>query len=726
MMIKVGNEFLEFNELVEMEKQVKLLEDLSTSDGDFSYSFSLQKTITNSRILQNPQPDNINKPVYQKIEASLLSDSGEETFKGFLRIEGITNTYQCSFFAGNNNWFGLLSGNMRDIDWSEFDVEMTQSTLSAALFNTSGTVFPLVDNGLLVYRGVPQLKVEDFVGAIYLKNILQKVFSVNGIKIQGDLIEDADYQNSIILTNGKSERDIEANSIYAESPTGVARPAENVDYKILFTNDDAYPYYDGTNDSWNTATSMFTAAYKMQVLIEVNCTPEIVDASYNNRIYLYINGVFTFVDIGLSAGGLYNSATGGDSEIFTLKRRITLEASDTLEIYTEWQQSGGSTANNVTHATVKITPVFIYKAFGWAMVPDWTQGGFVAEVFKQFCVLPSYDASNMTLTANLFEKLRGKQAIDLSIYISEVEIDYTEFISEYGKESLLSHQETTEEEDFQKINPTRRSYETGVIEVSNDFLEDSAPIIESKFSAPITYINEIFSMSQEKTNIIEFETDTKIEFTAVIDSPSTPGRARFTIAEDIFLLSDMVRIENSTNPFYNGDFMVITIGTGYFELRGLAFDTDATGEATHMNFVYSGSEQVYLLHHVPLYSVTNFSGLVEIPVENTDYETLAPAFYNLMFTSRPIDFDFPFSMAFAPGDQISFTDRYFRLLSRVLNDPVKLLITAHLPFSIYKQLDFLSPVTIKANETQNQYYLNKISGYKESYLPATLELIKLP
>jgi len=89
MMIKVGNEYLDFNELVETEKQVKLLEDLSTSDGDFSYSFDLSKTINNTRILNNPLPDNISKEVYQKIPASLLTDSGEETFKGYLRVEKI-------------------------------------------------------------------------------------------------------------------------------------------------------------------------------------------------------------------------------------------------------------------------------------------------------------------------------------------------------------------------------------------------------------------------------------------------------------------------------------------------------------------------------------------------------------------------------------------------------------------------------------------------------------
>jgi len=110
MMIKVSNEFLEFNELIEVEKQIKLFEEISTTDGDFSYSFELAKTLTNTRILQNPQPDNISKLVYQKIPAQILSDDGALIHDGYMRIEQITTDYHCSFFGGNNNWFGMLSG----------------------------------------------------------------------------------------------------------------------------------------------------------------------------------------------------------------------------------------------------------------------------------------------------------------------------------------------------------------------------------------------------------------------------------------------------------------------------------------------------------------------------------------------------------------------------------------------------------------------------------------
>jgi hypothetical protein len=117
-------------------------------------------------------------------------------------------------------------------------------------------------------------------------------------------------------------------------------------------------------------------------------------------------------------------------------------------------------------------------------------------------------------------------------------------------------------------------------------------------------------------------------------------------------------------------------------------------------------------------------------LENTEYETFTLGFFNLMNTGRQVNRDFINSMSFSGEDnplhyQQTMIDQYFRQFSRVLNDPVKLLCEAHLPQHVYEQIDFLSPITIKTMETTNQYYLNRISGYKESYLPCVLELIKL-
>src|SRR5688500_16206190 len=175
MMIKVSNEFLDFDDLIEVEKQIKLFEDISTTDGDFSYSFELQKTLNNTKLLGNPFPDNINKPVYQKIPAKLLSDSGAETYDGYLRVQKVTEVYECSFFAGNNNWFTEITGLLTDLDLSMYDIEQTEYNVINSWSQTEGLVFPLLDNGSLFTRSYNEIKIEDLVAAFYVKTIFNKI-----------------------------------------------------------------------------------------------------------------------------------------------------------------------------------------------------------------------------------------------------------------------------------------------------------------------------------------------------------------------------------------------------------------------------------------------------------------------------------------------------------------------------------------------------------------------
>lgn len=711
MMIKVSNELLEFDELIEVEKQIKLFEEISTTDGDFSYAFELQKTLTNTRILQNPLPDNISKPVYQKIPAKLLSDGGAETYNGYLRIERITEVYHCSFFAGNNNWFGMLSGKLRDIDWSAFDRDQTEINLSYAIFDSSGTVFPMVDNGMLAYRGNALMKVEDFMGAIYTKDIVNKIFAIHGIKIQGELFNDVDYLSSVVLSNAKSTVDIEARTTKAHT-TNSPNPHDATYHKMVWTNDSDYPYSDGAANLFDLATGRYTADVKMRAKVNLVIKQILGTTTFalKFKMAVYVNGVLYAEQF----------APFGGSEVQTLNMLVPLNAGDYLEIFTF--NNAVIWDDPIVDADLEITPVFLYKAFGRAIVPNWTQGEFVAAIFQKWNVLAYYNAQTMTLTCNLFEKIKTKPAIDLSEYISEVEVDYTEFISEYGKKSFLSHEQIEEDDEFRKLNLTRRDYTKGQINVDNDYLEDEVDILESKFAAPITYLNPVFGMSMEKTDLITLEEDLSVEIVSVTDSL---GRARFTIAEDIFALSDMVRITDSINPSYNGDWMVITLGAGYVELEGLAFDTDSGGQMTKLNFAYTDSDKVFLLHNVPLYEVNKFSGLSQIQVENTDYANLSLGYYNIIRTNRPVDTDLPFSMAFEPGDQVSFKERYFRLFSKVLNDPVKIICTAHIPYQVYLEIDFLRPIKILTEQTTNVYYLNRITGYKDSFLECQLNLIKI-
>lgn len=714
MMLKANGEFLDFDDIVEVEKQIKLFEEISTTDGDFSYSFDLAKTINNLRILQNPQPDNISKLVYQRIPAVLLTDNGEETFKGYIRIERLTNVITCSFFAGNNNWFGMLSGMLQELDWSEYDLDLTEINISNAIFNTSGVVFPLVDNGILFTRGTPLVKVEDMVAGIYVKDVFRKVFNHHGIKTQGELLDDSNFQTAVTICNTRNEELINEKSAFVGKTT-----TQTIDFdgsttvQITFDDDTTTPFFN--NGNFNLATESYTADLKMVVKVELflSCQ-QVLSEPLRFDTEVNVNGV------------MYEqvSTQNPTTELFTvnLTSRIPLVTGDVID-FTVTPQIIETDVLQILEATVKITPIFVYRAVGNSIVPPWTQQEYVSNILRIFGVLPYYDQANKTLTLNLFKNIKDKTPIDISAHISGTEIDYSEFISEYGKQSLFSYQETTDD----NIKTNFLPYSKGSIDVDNEFLDDSLDVLESDFAQPIGYLSNVFDMSMEKLDFIEAEEDVEAEITSVTE---VSDRARFAVSEDVFQLSDLVRVKDSTNRNYNGDYMVSSVGVGWIELSGVSFNTDARAKVTRLVYQYSSSDNVFLLHHVPLYTVNKFSGLNEIKLENTGYETFTLGFFNLMNTGRQVNKDFIYSLSFSNAGVLQYQqtllDQYFKLFERVLNDPVKLFCTCTLPYYLFSQIDFLSPVVIRTEETQNVYYINRITGYKESYLDCVTELIKLP
>lgn len=735
MMLKVNSEYLDFNADIDIERKVKLFEDIETNDGDLSFSFQLDLTSRNLAIIGAVLPDASSKLVYSKIPCGVYSNEGLLINSGSLRIERIPpgNRYaECSFLGGNSNWFGLLSGPLSDIDFSDLDVEQTYANIIGSASSTEGLTWPIVDNGVLVSRGYSQIVLEDFVPGLYVHTVIKRIFQKHSIKIQGDLLKDPNYYRMTTHQNVKSQSDIDAGSTFAQNTGGTSRPTELVPVKVFFDDQSNFPYFDGSNDFFKADSTYGPVPYQMKIRIQVSLLPAIIDSSYNNRIYLYINGAFTFVDVGLDsgAGGLYNSSVAGNISPTTLDRTFILDAGDTLEVYSEWQQSSGSTVNDLLPGgTVKITPLYIYNVFGNALVPKWTQQEYVSNIFRILNVITAYEPISKTLTLNLLDKLPTKEPIDISEYIQDIEVDYQEFISNYGKRNLLSYNEVTFD-DLRNYNVRNFfKYGQGVIESNNEFLKDSEDIVESDFSNPLGYINSVFGgMSMERLDIVRLEQSDQMDFTGVTDNA---GAAVFAVPENKYLPGDLIRISDSTNPYYNGDWVVDSRGAGTLSLFGVAFDSNATGSMAKLTHVYNESDDVYLLFNIPDYSIPDMSSSLGFFFGIALVNSHAVGYFNLLNTGRQINTDFKQSLSFGEIQseffyQRTLVDTYWNVFSRMVNDPAMIKGNGYLPWVVHDRIDFLRPIRIKTLETDNLYYLNRETGYKASYTPCELELIKLP
>jgi hypothetical protein len=721
MLLKVNNEFLDFDEDVEIERQVKLFEDISATAGDFSYSFNIPKTTPNLSKLGFPFVDVSGKVIYKNIFCDVLDNEGVVLYKGKLKVQKITDVIECSFLSGNYNWFDLISGNIADLDFSVYDTELTDSNIVNYSINTSGLTFPVMDIGALGTRSWQSMMVEDFNGCMYVKTIFNKIFNSEGIKLKGELLNDFLYQNQIVVCNNKNDAGIQDRSSYANktsNQTVVDLAAYTV---ILFQNDSTFPFYDGDLNNYSTSTYRFTADIKMSVKVEVNLAIS-MNTQLNRQWYRINKNGSTFREYVNRFGPGPTPPTS-----YNINVTMLLEAGDFIQIDIKSVDALGVNTGVQSGSTFKVTPIYIYKVFGNSSVPRWSKQEFIANILNQFNVVSDYNPFTKELTFNFFDKIRHKTPTDISEYVKVVETDFEEFISNFGRNNIFSYQESNNSDlkDYNVKNTVR--YGNGVLEVDNDFIEEEIDLVSSDFTAPISYINGMLDASLEKVDMVELEESESTTFASVSDADPY---AQFVIAADIFEAGQLVRISDCTYPEYNGDWVVEATGGAQLFLEGLSFSQTASGTVSRLDYKYTSNDDVFVMINLPAYDMANYAGAGYYHLLDNNYTTLAYAYFNLLNTNRSANTAFKQGLSFGSVNnplfyQKTLLDTYWKDARKVLSDPVKVICEAYFPSAVFKSLSPLNPVYIKTKDTTNLFYINRITGYKNSHSPCTVELIKL-
>jgi len=637
MMLRINGEFLDFNGDVDMEKRVKLFEEIDETLGDFSYSFRLEKTSKNLRLIGYPFPDVKDKTIYRESNCDLMDESGIVIYKGVLRVDRINIAIETSFFSGNYNWIRLINGSLKDLDFSELDTELDEFNIANTWDNTEGIIFPIIDAGGLITRSYRSLMIEDFTGCIFVKDVFKKIFADVSIKTRGDLFKDPTFDTMLLCRNTKSNEDIEARSTYAAGTSdyvfAVPGPGQT-EVRIPFQNDSSYPYFDGSKNNFDVTTDTYTADVKMRGVLQVSLS-EITDvglSTVGTAFYLQIftNNINTYnYRIPLAVG---SAPFGGSVSV-----DMTLEAGDFIDARLIVVPGGGipGTVTIDTSRTFKFTPSFVYFTAGNSLVPPWAKGDFISNVLSLCCGICDYNPYNKTLTIDIFDKIKTKEPIDLSEYIEVYEYDYEEFISSFGQSTLLSYQEANIDE-IKEYNISQFvKYGSGEIVVDNDYIEKTATIVDSDFRAPISYINGPFSASLERVSFVEIEEQDTSEFTSVTDSA---GAARFIVPDDsIYESGKLVRITESSLPGYNGDYVIKSTGSGsgFIILIGVDFTATATGKITKLIHNITNDDSVYLFLSTQYSAdvVSKYSRLTDYYIGLNQYPNVAYAFFNMLNTA---------------------------------------------------------------------------------------------
>lgn len=720
MMLKtVNNEFIEIPD-VDVERQAKLFQNIGDTAGDFSYEFEIDNNGENRDKLGIISPVNgFQKTIYTINDVSICDYHGSVVYSGFVRVQSITDTISLSFFSGNNNWFNLMAGEIADLDLTDLELEINTTTIPGTWANTSGIIFPLVDLGAISKRSTNSWKIDDFQPFIYVKDAVKECFTQSGLKLSGEILNDWRY-NHLITTNGsENTKEIEDRKVYVNksSTQSIAEATWDV---VTFPNFTGV-YYPGT--LWDTSNSKFVADSKMIVDISFNAVVDVVNGpGFANYLifHFYVNGVSKKFATYREAG-LNQSVTHNDT--------ISLEAGDELELRARRTQPLGTAA--VDSGDIKIVPTRIYKVFANNILPNTTQVDFVNQVFKLFNTVIDYDPFTKTVTVDLFKNIIRRPEIDLSEYIdpSNEEINYTELIESYGNTNILKYSDPSSEtiERYNRDKPY--PYGSGTIESGNEFAEDNVVIVDSIFTASDVSIKNPLSINLPRMDFNEEDEGSEEEATV-----TNSAGALFTVDAGFKpVVNEFVNIKTSTNDVYGGQYRISSVPSPTtFRLFALSYVSNETVKITKVEISRTNNNDQILLLVEPDVTYAEFApNFSEIDIED-DVASEDPAiawFYRTMDGNTIDSMDKSLSFGDIPIEkayQRTMIEDYWADLEPILQDPVKVYEDANLPKPVFESINFKQPIRIKTDQFNARFIPNRITGYKDSSQPCTLELIKLP
>ena len=229
----------------------------------------------------------------KKAEARVIAD-GVEVMAGVVQLRGITILngkidYEVVFIGKLKNIFSALGDKqLNDVDedgdpfisFADLDHFLNEPTVTASWTNTTGYTYPLIDYGLAFNydtQGRRIYDVEDFRPAVYLKDIIDRIFSYAGFSYTSAFFNAAPFNKLIVpwfrdsftLTDAQiADRQFTAQATVAQD-IGLATDTVLISGNSFTYDKLEYADLNDPNNLWNATTSEFEPAnigyYKMYI-----------------------------------------------------------------------------------------------------------------------------------------------------------------------------------------------------------------------------------------------------------------------------------------------------------------------------------------------------------------------------------------------------------------------------------------------------------------------------
>ena len=468
----VSNQSLDLypKEVISLTLAINDMASIESREGNYSNKFTIPSTSNNNAILGYPNELNFVtgfKPT--KSRDARIAIDGLDVQRGFIQVEQFNQNnkeFSVSFFSGNTDWLDDISDKqLSDIELSRYDHVYNSTNVAASFTNTEGYIYPFINYGRYNSKSSNNAELVNWMPAMYTHTLIREMFADIGWKVGGNLFQDPVFLKHILPFSLKeltlTEDVVDGLSLSSKLTVGyVYSSGVPIIFDTIEDNSNGYGNYDVLTGVY-TATSTFST--KVQAYVA---------KSPSGTFSIRVNGLPVI--------------TGNTGVRAIVINNLTLTPGDTIDVVTN------SAGSNVTTATSLYITANDNIVEGMNMpmsstLPDMSQEDLLQTVFNQFGAVFTSDNISKTVFINKFEKVKDNiiNAIDWSDKLDlsrDIEVDYTELVSDYSKVNILGYKENVDsniKRDWTiDVNPFGGN---GSFTIDNDFLSKEDEIFESEF-----------------------------------------------------------------------------------------------------------------------------------------------------------------------------------------------------------------------------------------------------
>lgn len=462
---------LDFDGEITLRKQIRQLDNLSASY-TVSYAFELPQTNKNLTAFGIASIDQAVKLIYKNVVVDLVQ--GSTTIRGNLRVEGRQENIECSFLSDSFDFLNLLTADVKHTIFRSY-------TYSWPNKGTSGYVDIPVNNGTNrnTWNATGFL---NYIPSFLVREVIKDILQGQGIKLEGDIINDWRYQKMIITNQGPY---IEYDDEFIFDHTFFAGKTSNQSITgattITFTSETGV-YYD--NPSWWDGNDDMQTDVDRFVAFELNL---LFDTS----------GAHTIQIIGSISGSVYSNTISAASSAFVSSYFLA----DSSETYHVAVTPTSGTINVLSGSSFKVWTFTSFDNNGSPiraaittllprfLLPSKTQADFVTEIFSLFNPIIDFNPVTKVLTVNFFEKIQTRTEEDWSAYLDSYGEDYEETLQSYGRKSLMTFAESSEEAVSQYNDANEIPFGAGSLDIDNDFISAKTEILNIPYEPSSLLLN---------------------------------------------------------------------------------------------------------------------------------------------------------------------------------------------------------------------------------------------